>query len=165
MLKAALAIADRVMDALYEACRLAIVGGLTGLFCVSLAGILSGQWRPLMFFASMLNPLAWVVASAIALCGTIMLPTAYYLTRRSWPVTPIRYAWMGIWLALALVVCAHVATIVLSRPARTDPIELIYNWYPASLGALLAGIICGWLFGSRMQEDYQRYLRTRIEKA
>src|SRR5689334_23245459 len=104
MSNATLAIGDRGMGAFYEACRLAVVGGLTGLFCVTLAWILSGQLDPLMFFAFMLNPLAWVVASAIALCGTILLPTTYYLTRRSWPVTPIRYTWIGTGLALALVV-------------------------------------------------------------
>ncbi len=143
---------------------LSLVGAWIGLFY---SGFLAGLLHPgrtalhvlqVAFSFSLSRPL-WMMAFPTALGGTILLPVAYYLTRRFWPVTPMRYAAMGAGLALALAVCFYGPLLSYYQPS---------GWQVAMIltpGAILAGVACGLLFGWSMQGHYQRYRGSMTEAA
>ena len=141
---------------------LAVVGGWVGLFSnlflvtFHRAGI--GPALGYAFVVSFLPP-ALFVATYLALCGTLLLPIAYYLSRGRWPVTPARYAVVGTVLAVAVLVC------FLLWQGRTLDFTLAGWAHPGQMsiafGTVLAGAICGSLFGWLMRSHYERYRLAR----
>jgi hypothetical protein len=137
---------------------LAIVGGWIGLFCTSLeSGILKNGVVAGLADAIALSFFPWflVFAVSVAKYGTLLLPIAYFLSRRWWPVTPWRYAAIGCGMAAILMLGFVVWTgVSYNIPLR----EHFVRTLSIGMGAVLAGAVCGALFASIMRGSYQRYL-------
>ena len=145
---------------------LALLGGWIGLFCTL---VVDNVWRGVigveLLTAIMISfvPVFILLAARFALYGTLLLPIAYYLTRRIWPVTPVRYAILGTGLAAAVVVCFYVwQHLSTGLPTR----EVLHRMSAGGIfGTVLAGAICGSLFGRLVRGHYERYRVSRPGRA
>jgi hypothetical protein len=143
---------------------LALVGGLIGLFCTALGQALATNTLTASLVQALgvsLFPLALIVAIGVALPGTaLLLPGAYYLTRRRYPVTPVNYALMGGILALLFLLPRPLVSMFRSGPAGPPSMMAVQAHYTRTgmmVGTLLAGVVCGWLFGLLMRNHYERF--------
>lgn len=96
------------------------------------------------------------------LFGVVLFPIAYYLSRPRWPVTPPRYALMGMCLAVALVAVLVVAISI----GNNWPLWQTAAWLRLNqlmIRALLTGACCGVLFAWMMRDHYQRYRHATNE--
>ena len=122
-----------------------------------------GFWRAIGEASFMgLVPVVLIPATVFALSGTLLLPVAYYLSRRRWPVTPLRYALLGFLLAVA-VLGAIVAWTSISEAISLQAAVSRSVVKPVAIGTLLAGAVCGSLFARMMRSHYQRYRQVRNE--
>src|ERR1044072_1993058 len=150
---------------------LAIIGGPIGLFCTSLAHSLA-LYEPghalVRAIGMSLHPIALIPAMAVALpFTTLLLPAVYYLTRSRLDVTPLRYAIVGAVLAIGLVLPSLPGG-AFGVP-RVDPSLLIQQMrflsHGMNVGTVLAGLICGSLFGVLVRRHYERYMADRRTSA
>jgi hypothetical protein len=149
---------------------LALVSSVIFAASVALAMTTSGQ-GPIL--SGMLTTSSSLIASVLfsgfvrALPVTIvLLPLAYYLSRRRMPVTPPFYAFLGLAFGLLMLLPSLLpllwsaedqATVAaLNAPMRNAVITL-------GIGSLIAALVSGALFGYLMQGHYARY-RLRQEE-
>ena len=149
---------------------LAVAGGWIGLFCSFLAaGLQTGRLGPALAAAitAGFNLVFLLTATYLALYGTLLLPFAYYATRRKVEVTPGRYAGIGGGLAVGILLVYLIWTSTLARgplsPALAEATR--YTSIGMAIGTLLAGAVCGALFGWMVRGHYERYRLTGIERA
>ena len=153
-----------VCKALAAGALLAVVGGWIGIFCTTLGQALAtkGPAEALVQAISVsLLPLALGSAIIVALPATaLLLPAAYYLTRRRIPVTPPNYALIGSILAQPFHLPRTLGIIFgwdLAGKPSIMAIETHHVQTGMAVGIILAGAVCGWLFGMLIRNHYERF--------
>jgi len=147
---------------------LAIIGGPIGLFCTSFAHSLA-QYEPRyalsLAIGMSLLPIALIPAIAVALpFTTLLLPAVYYLTRSRLDVTPLRYAIVGAGLAMGLVLPSLLVGAFGAPRVGLSPLmeqQTRFLSLGMNVGTVLAGLVCGLLFGVLVRGHYERYRAAR----
>lgn len=149
---------------------LAVVGSVIFAACLPLVMTLSGHGPILsgmLATSSSLIPATLFSGFVRALPVTVvLLPLAYYLSRRRMPVTPRFYAFLGLAFGL-LMLLPSVLPLLWSAEDRATAGELDPPLRTAviglGIGSLIAALVSGALFGYLMQGHYARY-RLRQEE-